>query len=185
MNSKNLFLMTVVAIPTAVVLIAAQPKPNAQIERGRYLVTFGGCNDCHTPMKLTPQGPQQDISRRLSGHPEGMELPPAPKPDGPWFASTAGMTAWAGPWGLSYASNLTPDKNTGLGIWTEEMFLKAMRNGRHFGEGRPILPPMPWQAVASLNDDDFKAIFAYLRSIPPVRNQVPEPRGPDGSAIYE
>ena len=92
-----------------------------------------------------------------------------------WGASTAGMTAWSGPWGVSYASNLTPDINTGLGIWTEEMFIKAMRTGKHYGASRDILPPMPWQSLAKLTDEDIRSVFAYLRSLSPVRNQVPEP----------
>jgi hypothetical protein len=96
------------------------------------------------------------------------------------------MTAWAGPWGVSYAANLTPDGNTGLGIWSEEMFVKAMRTGKHMSAGRDILPPMPWQSIATLNDEDIKAIYAYLRTVPPISNHVPEPLGPGGKAMrYE
>ena len=80
-----------------------------------------------------------------------------------------------GPWGVSYAPNLTPDETTGLGIWTEEMFLQALRTGRHMGTSRPILPPMPWQVYGQMPEQDLKAIYAYLRSLPPVRNRVPEP----------
>lgn len=87
--------------------------------------------------------------------------------------------------GISYAANLTPDQNTGIGIWTEEMFVKAMRTGRHMGYGRPILPPMPWQAVAALNDEDLKSVFAYLRTLNPVHNQVPLPVDPRGESAYE
>src|SRR6266542_6442066 len=88
------------------------------IERGKYLVTIMACNDCHTPFKMGPKGPEPDMSRMLSGQPEGMKLPPPPKPSGPWAAVTVPNSAWAGPWGVSYAANLTPEKNTGLGIWT-------------------------------------------------------------------
>ncbi len=92
-----------------------------RIERGKYLVTIMFCNDCHTPYKMGPKGPEPDMSRMLSGHPEAMKLPPPPKPSGPWIVAFTGTnTAFAGPWGISYTSNLTPDKNTGLGIWTEE-----------------------------------------------------------------
>jgi hypothetical protein len=98
---------------------------------------------------------------------------------------TAGLTAWAGPWGGSYAANLTPDEATGLGIWTEELFIQALRSGKHMGVGRDILPPMPWQNCAVLTDSDLRAIFAYLRSIPPIRNSVPVPRGRKGESIYE
>ena len=71
--------------------------------------------------------------------------------------------------------NLTPDKNTGIGIWTEEMFLSALKTGRHMGVSRPILPPMPWQAFRNLSDADLKAIFSYLRTIKPVHNRIPDP----------
>jgi mono/diheme cytochrome c family protein len=148
----------------------------ADVERGKYLVTIMGCHDCHTPKKMGPQGPEPDMSRMLAGHPEGSKLPPPPTlPPGPWIGTmSADLTAWSGPWGISYAPNLTPDENTGLGIWTEEMFIKALRTGRHMGASRPILPPMPWQIYASTKDEDIKAIFAYLRSIPPLKNRVPE-----------
>jgi hypothetical protein len=159
----------------------AQPQPAGQsavaakrVERGKYLVTIMGCNDCHTPMKMGPQGPEPDMSRMLSGHPEGMKLPPPPKPSGPWIATTVPLTAWAGPWGMTYSVNLTPDKNTGLGIWTEDMFLKALKTGKHMGTSREIQPPMPWQTIRLATDDDLKAVFAYLRTIPPIVNHVPD-----------
>lgn len=165
---------------------ATTTATTSPIERGKYIVTFGGCNDCHTPLKMGQKGPEPDFSRLLSGHPENAKLPPPPKLEhSPWFAATAGMTAWAGPWGISFAANLTPDENTGLGIWTEAMFIKAMRTGKHMGESREILPPMPWQNVATLNDEDLKFVFAYLRSIPPVQNRVPEPITPDGQNQVE
>jgi hypothetical protein len=88
------------------------------------------------------------------------------------------MTAWAGPWGVSFTANLTPEQETGLGRWTERDFVDAMRTGRHQGRGRPILPPMPVQNVAALTDADLSAVFAYLRSIPAIRNAVPAPIPP-------
>jgi hypothetical protein len=96
----------------------AQPKRSGQsavagkrIERGKYLVTVMVCNDCHTPFKMGPKGPEPDMSLMLSGHPEQMKMPPPPKPVGPWIASIAATnTAYAGPWGISYTTNLTPDK---------------------------------------------------------------------------
>lgn len=158
----------------------------SRVERGQYLATVGGCNDCHTPLKMGPKGPEPDFSRLLSGHPEGTRLPPPPKlENSPWFAATAGMTAWTGPWGISYAANLTPDENTGLGIWTEAMFIKAMRTGKHMGESRDILPPMPWQNVARATDEDLKSLYAYLRSIPAIQNRVPEPVPPGSQNHYE
>ncbi len=158
---------------------------NERVAHGKYLVTFGGCNDCHTPLKMTDHGPTPDRSRFLSGHPEDTKLPPPPAKPGPWFASTAGMTAWAGPWGITYAANLTPDKSTGMGIWTEDMFIRAMRTGKHMGHGRDILPPMPWQDIGTLSDEDLKAIFAYLQTIAPVTNHVPQAVGPNGEKTFE
>jgi mono/diheme cytochrome c family protein len=189
----KLLKVTLVAALTAgaVVLLigaareAAQPAVDDPVARGKYLVTYGGCSDCHTPLKFGPNGPEPDLTRFLSGHPGDVELPPPELKPGPWFAVTAGMTAWAGPWGISYAANLTPDVNTGLGIWTEDMFNKAMRTGKHMSTGRDILPPMPWQNLAALTDADLKAIFAYLRTLPPVRNEVPRPTPPGGGPGYE
>lgn len=147
----------------------------AQIERGKKLVNFGGCHDCHTPLAMTPKGPAPDMTRALSGHPSNMIMPEPPKMDGAWlWAGAATNTAFAGPWGISYSRNLTPDQVSGLGIWTEEMFIKTMRTGRHMGVSRPILPPMPWQQLNTLPDEDLKAIFAYLRTVKPVRNEVPD-----------
>jgi len=152
----------------------------ARIARGEYLVTIGGCHDCHTPWKLGERGPEPDLTRMLSGHPESLRMPPAPAlPPGPWVSSVAGsMTAWAGPWGVSFTANLTPDKETGLGDWTFEQFVQALRTGRHQGKGRPILPPMPYFNYAKATDEDLASIFTYLRSIPAVRNRVPEPIDP-------
>jgi mono/diheme cytochrome c family protein len=189
-NRKTItvLLLAATALPVAGLVLASKSPSQVQTEkvaRGKYLVNYGGCNDCHTPLKLTDKGPVPDRSRLLSGHPESMKLPPPELKPGPWFAATAGMTAWAGPWGVSYAANLTPDRNTGLGIWSEAMFLKAMKTGKHMGTGRDILPPMPWQGIATLTDDDLKAIFAYLRTVPPVSNTVPAPCGPNGEAGFE
>jgi hypothetical protein len=151
-----------------------------RVARGAYLVRAMGCNDCHTPWKLGPNGPEPDMSRQLTGHPAGLQMPPAPKlPEGPWVWTAAGTnTAFAGPWGVSFTANLTPDPETGLGRWTEEMFIATMRTGRHQGKGRPILPPMPYPSVGGLNDEDIGAVFAYLQSLPPVSNRVPAPIDP-------
>ncbi len=168
----------------------AQPKPAGQsnvaarkVERGKYLVTVMICNDCHTPYRMGPKGPEPDMSRMLSGHPEQMKMPPPPKPVGPWIASIAATnTAFAGPWGISYTSNLTPDKNTGLGTWTEDMFLKAMKTGKHMGTSREIQPLMPWPWIGQATDEDLKAIFAYLQSIPSIVNHVPDWEQPPAPA---
>ena len=152
-----------------------------RIARGEYLVWFGGCNDCHTPWKLGPKGPEQDFSRRLSGHPSDLKMPPAPAlPAGPWAMNASGtMTAWSGPWGVSFTANLTPDKETGLGDWTEEMFIATMKTGRHQGKGRPLLPPMPYFNLQKLTDEDIKSVFAYLQSLPAISNRVPAPIDPE------
>ena len=163
-------------------LAAEQPQPvaasqdvHALQQRGDYLVTVMGCNDCHTPLKPGPKGPELDKLRLLSGHPENVTLPPPPKLNETWnWVGSATNTAFAGPWGISYSSNLTPDKETGLGAWTEEIFIKALKTGKHIGVGRPIMPPMPWPWYAKFTDEDLKAIFAYLRTIPPVHNRVPD-----------
>jgi mono/diheme cytochrome c family protein len=148
-----------------------------QVDRGRYLVSSLGCADCHSPKKMGPQGPEPDEDRFLAGHPEDAQLPPPPaRQAGPWVVVASwDLTAWSGPWGVSYPFNLTPDENTGLGSWSEETFVKALRTGRHMGVSRPILPPMPWESFRNLSDDDLKAIFAYLRSLPAVKNRVPDP----------
>lgn len=158
----------------------AAAKDPKRIARGEYLVKTMGCHDCHTPHKLGPKGPERDMSRALTGHPEGMVMPPGPKlPPGPWVWVGAGtMTAFSGPWGVSFTANLTPDPETGLGKWTEEMFISTMKTGRQQGKGRPILPPMPYFVVAELNDEDIKSLFAYLQSLPPVKNRVPQPVDP-------
>ena len=155
----------------------------AQVERGRYLVSAMGCHDCHTPWKIGPKGPEPDMTRALIGHPADLAMPAPPKlPEGPWvWMGAATNTAFAGPWGVSYTANLTPDSETGLGKWTEDMFITALRTGRHEGKGRPILPPMPWPMYGKLSDDDLKGIFAYLQSLKPVHNRVPQPVDPPES----
>lgn len=157
----------------------SSPAAADAAKRGQYLVEAMGCNDCHTPAKMGANGPEPDRTRMLSGHQQSEQLPPPPPPSGPWIASmSATGTAWSGPWGVSYTANLTPDPETGLGKWTEQQFVETIRNGRHQGRGRQILPPMPWQAFRNLSDDDLKAIFAYLRTIPAIANKVPAPVAP-------
>ncbi len=153
---------------------AEATKDQAKIDRGRYLVNFGGCNDCHTPWKMGENGPEPDMSLMLSGHPQQMAMPPAPQlPEGPWLGTVAATnTAWAGPWGVSFTRNLTPDGETGLGTWSEREFIDTLRNGRQRGIGRELQPPMPWQAYGTATDEDLSAIFAYLRSIPALANRV-------------
>ena len=176
----------VVVSAPAIVLAVARTRAaraiDARVERGKYLVSVIGCNDCHTPLKMGRQGPEPDMTRFLSGHPETVRVTPPPAPLGMWlWSATATNTAFAGPWGVSYTANLTPDQNTGLGIWTEDMFVRAIRTGRHMGSAREIAPPMPWPAFRHATDDDLKSIFAYLRTIQPVVNHVPDYQPPAGT----
>ncbi len=194
-RSIKLSLVTAIALVSLAACTKEEPKPdpkeptaapsaNADLaKRGGELVRLGGCNDCHTPFKLDPAlgGPAPDMTRMLSGHPEGVPAPAtAPDPKTGETVAGATMTAWKLPFGTVYTANLTPDVETGLGAWSEEQFIKAMRTGKHMGadSGRPILPPMPWMNLAGASDPDLKAIFAYLRTIPAVKNHVPEPNVP-------
>jgi hypothetical protein len=152
------------------------------VKRGAYLVNAMGCDDCHTPKKMTEIGPEPDMDKRLMGHPSSEEYLVTDKKDMALKQNvavfSAGMTAIAGPWGVSYAANLTPD-DTGIGTWTEAQFMKAIREGKSKGldGARPLLPPMPWQVYRNLTEDDLKAIFAFLKSIKPQQNVVPNPKG--------
>jgi hypothetical protein len=178
---KNATRIAAACAIAAAAALQAQPtaarSPSAQVKRGDYLVKTSGCNDCHTPFKMGPNGPEPDMTRMLSGHPASLLLPPAPKlPPGPWMGTVAAtFTAWSGPFGTSYTANLTPDQKTGLGQWTERMFIDTIRTGRHQGRGRPILPPMPWPAYRNFTDEDLKSIFAFLQTIPAIKNRVPDP----------
>ncbi len=162
---------------------APQMTQEELVQRGEYMVKIMGCNDCHSPKMMTEQGPVPDPGRLLSGHPADEPLPAisdkkmiAP---GAWALFNGGLTAAVGPWGTSFAANLTPDE-TGMGNWTIDHFKKALREGKSKGldGGRMLLPPMPWQNFTELADEDIEAIWAYLRSVAPVRNVVPAPVPP-------
>jgi hypothetical protein len=175
MKRISALMLGMAAIVPSVTL--AQDDP---IKRGEYLVTIGGCHDCHTPLTMGPNGPEPDMSLALSGHPQSLVIEkPAVVPE-PWLVAAAPtLTAWSGPWGVSFSANLTPDPETGvLRDFTEEQFIQTMRTGRHQGQGRAILPPMPWQYIGKMTDEDLKAVFAYLRQIPAIKNKVPDPIPP-------
>lgn len=157
---------------------------SAEARRGERLVAIGGCHDCHTPLKVGSDDRLiPDMPRMLSGHPERFEVPKSSRLPVLWGMVAGSMkTAFTGPWGTSYATNLTPDRETGLGDWTEQQFIDAMRTGQHRGRGRPILPPMP---VAQHTDVELKAIWAYLRSVPAIRNRVPPPQLPPSATPGE
>lgn len=163
---------------------AGTPPKDPVAAHGEYLVTIGGCNDCHTPKIFTDHGPEPDMTRALSGHPGDQKLPALPEgvlgPDKWGTVGTNDLTAWYGPWGVSFTKNLTPDVETGLGSWTEDMFKNALRTGKHMGapDGRNILPPMPWPMYKNFTDADIHAVWTYLRTLKPIKNAVPEPIPP-------
>jgi mono/diheme cytochrome c family protein len=133
-------------------LMAAHAADPA-VQRGKYLVNIASCNDCHTPGYFLGK---PDMARFLGGSDVGFEIP--------------GLGTFHGP-------NLTPDKPTGLGNWTDPQIVAALQTGVR-PDGRMLAPIMPWHAFAGLTKDDVSAIVAFLRSIPPVSNKVPGPFGP-------
>jgi mono/diheme cytochrome c family protein len=139
----------------AVIVLVACPAlaDDAQVERGKYLVTISGCSDCHTPGGLLGQS---DMARYLGGSDVGFAIPGD---------------------GVYYGPNLTPDKETGLGGWSDDQIIAAMRTGKR-PDGRMLSAVMPYPALAHLTDADAKAIVAFLKSLPPVKNKVPGPLGP-------
>jgi mono/diheme cytochrome c family protein len=171
-----------VSISSTTAMAQTAPTHNGTIRRGQYLSNLGDCNGCHSPKISTSHGLEPDPARMLSGHPATEPLPAVPVDaigPGKWLAMASDdLTAWAGPWGISFAANLTPDAETGLGRWTSTQFIQTMRTGRHLGVGRPVLPPMPTEELAAMSDADLRALFSYLQSLKPVRNLVPAPVPP-------
>ena len=103
----------------------------SQVKWGEHLVMSGGCGDCHTPKKMGPMGPQDDSTLLLSGHPAKMPPPDVDRNamETKGLLATQTLTAWVGPWGISYSANLTSD-DTGIGTWSEDQFIFAIRNGK-------------------------------------------------------
>ena len=159
-------------------------EEEVSVERGHRLVIGGACHDCHSPKIMTEFGPKVDSSKMLSGHPENAPYPEikldALQP-GNWILFAPDLTTFVGPWGMSFAANLTSDSATGIGAWTESNFVNAIRKGKHMGidTERPIMPPMPWDNYNNLSDSDLKSIFAYLQTTIPVSNRVHAPYSPD------
>jgi cytochrome c553 len=164
-------LAIVLAVAGFVPQSAAQGNRGAStaVERGKYLVNITGCNDCHSPKKDAQN--HTDETRMLGGRPSTTAVPSATPGE---VHSSLDLTAWTGPWGTTYASNLTPDPVTGLVSrrYNEMTFVSMFRTGKK-PNGIAILPPMPWENYSSMTDEDLKAIWAYLQTIKPVRNQVP------------
>lgn len=183
---KNLLLTLVACANLLLIIVSCNEQkintepiekytPEQLIKRGEYLVNVIACDDCHTPKTGDFEF---DFERRLSGH-------PADEPVGKidttlmknYMAFNPGFTSAVGPWGVSFAANLTSDE-TGIGNWTEERFFKAIREGKSKGldDTRPLLPPMPWFIYKNLSDEDLRAIFAFLKSTKPIHNVVPAPK---------
>lgn len=160
--AMSLAVAAILAATTHTLLASAQSAKAAkkpagarqkQIERGEYLTTIAGCNDCHTPGTLYGA---PDFERRLAGSDVG----------------------WQGPWGVSYARNLTPHLETGIGRWSEDQIYTALRTGVHPLDGHVLLPPMPWPNTAVMTEEDLRAIVAFLKSLPAVDHRVPANRAP-------
>ncbi|WP_266204954.1 c-type cytochrome [Pontibacter kalidii] len=160
---------------------AALQDDQEKIKLGEHLVITSACHDCHTPKKMTAKGQEFDFSRALSGHPADMPPPDVNRKEmeQKGLVVTQTLTAWVGPWGISYAANITSDA-TGIGNWTEKQFFTAIREGKYKGieTSRPLLPPMPWDMYRNMTDEELSAIFAYLKSTKPIKNVVPAPEPP-------
>jgi len=153
----------------------------SQVKWGEHLVTIAGCNDCHTPKKMTAHGPDLDSALLLSGHQSQMPVPDVSREEmeSKGLVVTNDLTSWVGPWGISFSANLTSDP-TGIGNWEESNFIRALKEGKYKGQetGRTLLPPMPWTMYKYMSDDEMKAIFAYLKSTKPISNVVPQAEPP-------
>ena len=167
-----------VALTAAATTTYAADSP--QVKRGKHLVDTHDCNACHTPFKMGPNGPEPDMSLMLSGHPEKLVMPPLPKLEAPWV--------WVGgrhqygvrrPMGreLRHQPHApTPKRASASGA--SRTSSQAIKTGKHLGVGRPIMPPMPWPAYRNLSDADLKAMFAFLKTVPPIKNRVPDSAPP-------
>ncbi len=154
---------------------------DSQVAWGKHIVTIGSCNDCHTPKKMGPMGPEDNMDLALSGSPSQMPgINVNRKEMESKRLAVSNFTQWIGPWGISYTANITSDSTTGIGNWTEDQFILCLRKGKYGGApgGRDLLPPMPWQSFAQMTDDELKAVYAYLESTKPIHNIVPQPQPP-------
>lgn len=151
------------------------------IKRGEYLVQIIGCGDCHSPKQMGVHGPEPVPGLELSGYRSKLETPSVSMDafNKGWVLMNNDLTAAAGPWGISFAANITSD-TTGIGTWSEAQFKKAMMQGKFKGidGARDLLPPMPWPNFRNMKDEDISAIYAYLKSTRPVKNVVPAPLPP-------
>jgi hypothetical protein len=167
--------------PKSVVPVTVEPTKEQLIQKGEYLVTIMGCNDCHSPKQMGPQGPALIPETMLSGYPSSR---PLLKADAKilklgWMLMNEDLTTAVGPWGESFSANITSDQ-TGIGNWTIDMFKRAFTQGKYMGQegGRMLLPPMPWTSFVNIKEEDLQAIFTYLQSTKAVKNVVPLPIAP-------
>ncbi len=143
------------AYPAATESTPSAGTTASQVQYGRYLVTaVGDCAGCHGG--TSPADPNW-----LAGFKEG----------------TPGQPFQIGPF-KTYPANLTPDSETGLGDWSVQDIVNALRHGKD-KEGQYLAPPMPWPTFREMSDSDLTAIAAYLKSLKPVHNVVPESEGPN------
>jgi hypothetical protein len=160
---------------------SVKPDSATLVKRGEYLVTIGGCDDCHSPKKMGSMGPELIPELRLSGFPHDGKLPPVDRNTvkSGWALMAPDLTSAVGPWGQSFAANITSDA-TGIGNWKEENFFRAMQKGKYKGleQSRNLLPPMPWFNYKNMPEEDLRAIFYFLKSTKPVNNLVPAPIPP-------
>lgn len=171
--------------PSGEASVSKRPDSAQLVKRGEYLVSAIGCDDCHSPKKMGPHGPEVDPSLRLSGYPSTRPLAAFDtSTTRNWALFNPDLTACVGPWGISFAGNITSDA-TGIGNWTEAQFIRCLREGKWKGleNSRSLLPPMPWQNFRKLSDDDLRGIYAYLKTTPPVNNTVPAPLPPGSQPI--
>ena len=143
------------AVVSGAVLAAVLAGPaiaEDRMERGKYLAAIMDCAGCHTPGVFLGK---PDFSRMLGGSEVGFQIP--------------GL-------GIFYPPNLTPDTETGLGNWSEDDIIAAVRTGAR-PDGRVLAPVMPWRSYAALSDSDAKALAAYLKGLPAVKNKVPAMTG--------
>jgi mono/diheme cytochrome c family protein len=148
--SKTTLFFAITAIAAGAFNLRPAAADEAQVARGKYLVRIAGCNDCHTPGYFFGK---PDASRYLSGSEVAFEIP--------------GVGSFAG-------SNLTPDKETGLGAWTAQQIVTTFTTGVR-PDGRVLAPVMPFASFAQLTKEDALAIAMFLKSLPPIKNKVPGP----------
>lgn len=154
---RNLAIIAGAAMLTMPIATSHSAQADALVERGAYLANIMDCGGCHNTGAFTPE---PNLKTPLSGSLVGFEIP--------------GM-------GVFFPPNLTPDKKTGLGDWSEDEIIAAFTKGER-PDGRILAPAMPWMSYSHITPDDAKALVAYLKSLTPVENQVPGPFGPSEKA---